>query len=85
MTHLSDSSRVAWHLLMNITLEKCIFLRVDIVLDFWMVAISCNTLQQVARDHFGILQTLKFYLVEASWIFTTCRLIYLDWRSFNFL
>ena len=66
VARLSDSTRVAWHLLMNITLEKCIFLyflthfnlldlslwlRGDIVLDFWMVAISCNTLQQIARDN----------------------------------
>ena len=85
---------------LNITLEKCIFLyflthfdlldlclwlRGDIVLDFCVVAISYNTLQQVARDNFGILQTLKFCVVKASWVFTTCRLIYLDWRSFNFL
>ena len=61
------------------------WLRGDIVLDFWMAVISCNTLQQVSRDNFGILQTLKFCLVKASWVFTTCRLIYLDWRSFNFL
>ena len=89
MAHLSNSTRVAWDLLMNITLGKCIFLyflthfnlldlclwlRGNIVLDFWMVAISCNTLQQVARENFGILQTLKIFLVEAS-----CRLKYLDW------
>ena len=100
MAHLSDSTRVAWHLLMNITLEKCIFLyflthfnvldlclwlRGDFVLDFLTVAISCNTLQHFATDNFGILQTLKFCLVEASWVFTTCPLKYLDWRSFNFL
>ena len=87
-------------LLMNITLEECIFLyflthfnvldlclwlRGDFVLDFWIVAISCNILQHFARDNFGILQTLKFCLVEASWVFTTCPLKYLDWRSFNSL
>ena len=49
------------------------------------VAISCNTLLHFARDNFDILQTLKFCLVEASWVFTTCPLKYLDWRSFNFL
>ena len=98
MAHLSDSTRVAWHLLMNITLEKCIFLhflthfnvllRGDFVLDFWIVAISCNTLQHFARDNFGILQTLKFCLVEASWVFKTCPLKYLDWRcitSYNYV
>ena len=100
MAHLSHSARAAWHLLMNITLEKriflyflthfnlldlCLWLRGDIVLDFWMVAISCIILRQVARDNFGMLQTLKICLVKASWVFTTYRLIYLDWRSFNFL
>ena len=66
-------------------LDLCLWLRGDIVLYFWIVAISCNTLQQVARDNFGVLQTLKICLVKASRAFTTCRLIYLDWRSFNFL
>ena len=80
MTHLSHSARVAWYLLMNITLEKCIFLyfliyfnhldlclwiRDDIV-DFWILAISWNILQQVARDNFGMSQTLKICLVKAS-------------------
>ena len=100
LAHLSDSTRVAWHFLTNITLEKCIFLyflthfnvldlclwlRGDFVLDFWIVAISCNTLQHFARDNFGILQTLKFCLIEASWVFITCPLKYLDWRPLNFL
>ena len=53
-------------------------------MDFWMVGISCNALQQVARDNFGILQTLNICLVKAKWVFTTCRLIYFDLRSFNF-
>ena len=44
----------------------------DLVLDFWMIAISRNTLQQFARDNCRILHTLKFCLFEASWIFTTC-------------
>ena len=80
MAHLSDSTRVAWYLLMNITLDKrillyflthfnlldlCLWLRGDIVLDVRIVAISCNPLQQVARDNLGILQTLKICLVEA--------------------
>ena len=50
-----------------------LWLRGGLVLDFWMIAISRNTLQPVARDKFGILQTLKICLVEASWVFTTCR------------
>ena len=81
MTHSSGPSRVAWHLLVNITLGKSIFLyflihlnildlylylRGGLVLDFWTVAISRNTLQRVARDNFDILQTLKIFLVEAS-------------------
>ena len=47
-----------------------VWLRSDLVLDIW-VATSRNTLQQVARDNFGILQTLKICLVETSWVFTT--------------
>ena len=53
-------------------LDLLLWLRGDIVLDFWIVTFSCNTLQQVARDNFGILQTLKICLIEASWVFTTC-------------
>ena len=77
-----------YHGNLNITLEKCIllyfhthfnlldlclWLRGDIVLDLRMVGISCNSLQQVARDNFVILQTLKICLVEASWVFTKSR------------
>ena len=34
--------------------------------DFWAIAIYRNTLQQVVRDNFVILQTSKIYLFKAS-------------------
>ena len=54
-------------------LDLCLWLRGGLVLDFWLVALSRNTLQQISRDDFGILQTSKICLVEASWVLTTCR------------
>ena len=74
LAHLSGLSRVVWHLFVIITLAKslylyfrthfnlldmCIWLTGDFVLDFWMVAISRKTLQQIVTDNFGILETLK--------------------------
>ena len=59
------------------------FVKGGLVLDFLMVAISRNTLQKVARDNFGILQTLQICLVEASWVFTvSCVLCVLKHVSY---
>ena len=57
---IRQSYRIDWRL------DLCLWLRGDLVLDFWMEAISHNTLQQVARDNFSILKTLKVCLLEAS-------------------
>ena len=93
LAHSSGLSRGRWHLLVIISFKKSIFiyflthfnfqpfkrLRAGVVLDFWLIAISPNTpLQAFARDNFGLLQISKICLVEASWVFTSCRWIYLD-------
>ena len=54
-------------------LDLCLWLRGGLVLDFWLVALSRNTSQQISRDNFGILQALKLCLVKAGWFFTACR------------